>query len=235
MNRKTVYVRTGNKADQLLKTPTNQRGTYKYRFHETETVSGKTRDITEEIEIIPGKDGVTEEDIKVLYAAEDSEVYYNIKARRPPLEDWQKDLIEKFKQEYIAKSVAKYVYAPSATDLQKAVNEQFPKNWTASLDELTSADDDDESIGDKSSILANAWYAMQDDEESPVIEELNRLVSTWSESWQEIYRRVLLNKETIVSIARTRGVTEGAVRKTVNKIRAAIANDEKLKKLYLRG
>lgn len=234
MRSKKVYVRTKNEADQLLKTPSKKRGTYIYRYHKTETVNGQTRDITEEIEIIPGEDGVTEEYIKALYAAEDSEVYYNIKAKRPPLEDWQKDLIEKFKQEYIAKSIAEHGYAPSATDLQDAVNEQFPKNWTASLDELTSADDDD-SIGDKSSILANAWYQMQDNKESPVIEELNRLVSTWSESWQEIYRRVLLNKETIVSIARERGVTEGAVRKTVNKIRAAIAADEKLKKLYLRG
>ena len=76
---------------------------------------------------------------------------------------------------------------------------------------------------------------MQDNEESPVVEELNRLVSTWSVSWQEIYRRVLLNKETIVSIARERGITEGAVRKTINKIRVAILNNEKLKKLYLRG
>ena len=57
-------------------------------------------------------------------------------------------------------------YTPSVTDLQEAVNEQFPKNWTASLDDLTSAGDNEESIGDKSSVLANAWYAMQEDEES---------------------------------------------------------------------
>ena len=147
----------------------------------------------------------------------------------------QKALIEKFKQEYVAKSIAKHGYAPSNTDLQEAVNKQFTKNWTISLNELTSSDDDDYSIGDKSSVLANAWYIMQDNEESPVVEELNRLVSTWSVSWQEIYRRVLLNKETIVSIARERGITEGAVRKTINKIRVAILNNEKLKKLYLRG
>ena len=227
--------RTRNEADQLMKTPSRKRGTYTYRFHKTETVNGRTHGITEEIEIIPGEDGVTEEDIKALYAAEDSEVYYNIKAKRPPLEDWQKALIEKFKQEYVAKSIAKHGYAPSNTDLQEAVNKQFTKNWTISLNELTSSDDDDYSIGDKSSVLANAWYIMQDNEESPVVEELNRLVSTGSVSWQEIYRRVLLNKETIVSIARERGITEGAVRKTINKIRVAILNNEKLKKLYLRG
>lgn len=69
-------------------------------------------------------------------------------------------------QECIAKSIAEHGYTPSVTDLQEAVNEQFPKNWTASLDDLTSADDNEESIGDKSSVLANAWYAMQEDEES---------------------------------------------------------------------
>ena len=72
--------RTRNEADQLMKTPSRKRGTYTYRFHKTETVNGRTHGITEEIEIIPGEDGVTEEDIKALYAAEDSEVYYNIKA-----------------------------------------------------------------------------------------------------------------------------------------------------------
>ena len=81
MKRKTVYVRTGNRVDQFLKTPTNQRGTYKYRFHKTEIVNGKISDITEEIEIITGEDGITEEEINSLYATEDSEVYYNINAR----------------------------------------------------------------------------------------------------------------------------------------------------------
>ena len=46
--------------------------------------------------------------------------------------------------------------------------------------------------------------------------------------------RVLIEGESIVSIARERGVTEGAVRKTVRKIRAASAADEELQRICTR-
>lgn len=233
MKSKRVYVRTENSVDQTKKTDWKKRQTYVYRYHETETVNGTIRDITEEIEIIPGQDGVTADDIKNLYAIEDSEVYYNLKARRPERDEQEKDAIRKFKTDFIRGFKAAHGYAPNRSDVENAVKESFPKNWTESIEDLTSSNDEDGDIGDKSSALANAWYATHP-QKSRSGERLAELRENWSDSWKEIYDRVLIGGESIVSIARERGVSESAVRKTVRKIRKAIYSDPELYKLNVR-
>lgn len=229
MKRKKVYIHSENRIEQLVKTAANKRSTYIYRFYGKETVGGKEREYIEEIELIPGEDGVTADDIKRLYAAEDSEIYYNLKARRPERTVEEKARIAAWKEEYIRKFKADYGCEPHPVDVDYAANDAFPKNWSASLDEILDGDgDDDNAIGDKSAILAKAYRSS--DSEPGAIEIMDEIASTWSESWQEIYERVLKNGETIVSLARERGVTEGAVRKTLNKIRKALYENEELRK-----
>lgn len=230
MKSKRVYVRTENSVDQTKKTDWKKRQTYVYRYHETETVNGTIRDITEEIEIIPGQDGVTADDIKNLYAIEDSEVYYNLKARRPERDEQEKDEIQKFKTEFIRGFKATHGYAPNRYEIKDAVDNAFPRNWAESIEDLTSSNDEDDDIGDKSSTFAGAWYAMHP-QKSRSEERLAELHETWSDSWKEIYDRVLIGGESIVTIARERGVNESAVRKTVRKIRKAIFKDPELQKL----
>lgn len=213
--------RKGNDSEKLMKTPMAQRKTIKYyRYHE---------DCIEVTEIEPGDEGVTEEDIRRFYAAEDSEVYYNLKARRPQRTNEDKQRIAAWKEEYIRKSIAENGYAPHPADVKAAVDDAFPKNWSVSLDELVDGDgDDDNAAGDKSAILAKAYRSS---ESAPgAVEMMDEIASTWPESWQEIYERVLKNGETIVSLARERGVTVGAVRKTLNKIRKALAENPELRK-----
>lgn len=230
MKRKKIYARTENRVDQLKKTDRKKRNTYTYRYHETETVNGTIRDITVEEEIIPGEDGVTADFIKLLHSMDDSGVYYNLKARRPEWDEQEKDAIRKFKTDFIRGFKAAHGYAPNRLDVENAVKESFPKNWTESIEDLTSSNDEDGDIGDKSSALANAWYATHP-QKSRSEERLAELRENWSDSWKEIYDRVLIGGETIVSIARERGVSESAVRKTVRKIRDAIFNDPELRKL----
>lgn len=229
MKPKKVYVHSENRAEQLVKTASNKRNTYIYRFHGKETIGGKSCEYVEEIELIPGEDDITEENIKALYAAEDSEVYYNLKARRPQRTNGDKQRIAAWKEEYIRKFIAMNGYAPHPADVNSAADEAFPKNWSVSLDELVDGDgDDDNAAGDKSAILAKAYRSS---ESAPgAVEMMDDIASTWPESWQEIYERVLKNGETIVSLARERGVTEGAVRKTLNKIRKALAENPELRK-----
>lgn len=225
MKCKKVYVHSENRAEQLVKTASNKRDTYVYHFYGKETVGGKTREYIEAIELIPGEDGVTEDTIKALYAAEDYEVYENLKARRP-------QRIAEWKAEYILRFRAEHGYEPNKADLEDAATEVFPKNWSASLDEILDGDGDDKSTaGDKSAILAKAYRSS--DSEPGAVEMMDEIASTWPESWQEIYERVLKNGETIVSLARERGVTEGAVRKTLNKIRKTLGENPELRK-YVR-
>lgn len=134
LKRKKVYVHTENRAEQLVKTASNKRNTYIYRFHGKETIGGKSCEYVEEIELIPGEDDVTEENIKALYAAEDSEVYYNFKVLRPQRTNEDKQRIVTWKEEYIRKFIAKNGYAPHPADVKAAVDEVFPQNWSVSLD-----------------------------------------------------------------------------------------------------
>lgn len=213
--------RKGNDSEKLMKTPMAQRKTIKYyRYHE---------DCIEVTEIEPGDEGVTEEDIRRFYAAEDHEVYENLKARRPQRTNEDNQRISAWKEGYIRKFIAENGYAPHPADVKAAVDEAFPKNWSVSLDGLVEGGgDDDNATGDKSAILAKAYRSS---ESAPgAVEMMDEIASTWPESWQEIYERVLKNGETIVSLARERGVTEGAVRKTLNKIRKALAENPELRK-----
>ena len=211
----------GNDSEKLMKTPMAQRKTIKYyRYHE---------DCIEVTEIEPGDEGVTEEDIRRFYAAEDSEVYYNLKARRPQRTAEEKQRIADWKADYVRRFKAEHGYEPHPADVEDAATEVFPKNWSASLDEILDGNGDDESAaGDKSAILAKAYRSS--DSEPGAVEMMDEIASAWPESWQEIYERVLKNGETIVSLARERGVTEGAVRKTLNKIRKALSENPELRK-----
>lgn len=213
--------RKGNDSEKLMKTPRAQRKTIKYyRYHE---------DCIEVTEIEPGDEDVTEEDIRRFYAAEDHEVYENLKARRPQRTDEEKQRIAEWKADYVRRFKAEHGYEPHPADVEDAATEVFPKNWSASLDEIMDGDGDDESAaGDKSAILAKAYRSS--DSEPGAVEMMDEIASTWPESWQEIYKRVLKNGETIVSLARERGVTEGAVRKTLNKIRKTLGENPELRK-----
>ena len=213
--------RKGSDSEQLVKTPWVKRNTIRYYcYHE---------DRTEVTEIEPGDEGVTEEDIRRFYAAEDHEVYENLKARRPQRTAEDKRRIADWKAEYIRKFKVEHGYAPNPADVNDAADELFPKNWSASLDEILDGDGDDEStVGDKSAMLAKAYRS--NDAEPGAVEMMDEIASAWPESWREIYERVLKNGETIVSLARERCVTEGAVRKTLNKIRAALGKSPELRK-----
>lgn len=113
--------------------------------------------------------------------------------------------------------------------MKAAADEAFPKNWSVSLDEILDGDDEEnDGSGDKSSILAKVYRASES--EPGAIEMMDEIASTWPESWQEIYERILKNGETIVSLARERGVNESAVRKTLNKIRTKLRENTELRK-----
>jgi hypothetical protein len=170
----------GNESEQLVKTPWGKRKTIRYyRYHE---------DCIEVTEIEPGDESVTEEDIRHFYSAEDSEVYYNLKARRPQRTDEDKKHIAEWKADYIRKFKAAYGYEPHPADVNDAADEMFPKNWSSSLDEILDGDgDDDGAAGDKSAVLAKAYRSSNS--EPGAVEMMDEIASTWSESWQEIYER----------------------------------------------
>ncbi len=153
MKRKQVYVRTENRADQLMKTDCKDKGTYTYRYHRTEKNGNRVQDITEEVTFIPGEDGVTKDDIKHLHSLDDHDVYENLKSRKPERGDWQQKIIDDYKADFIKKFRERHGYDPDPAYVAGALDEDFPKNWTVSIERLTEGPIDDDSLGDKSSVL----------------------------------------------------------------------------------
>ena len=182
-----------------------------------------------EIELIPGEDGVTEEWIKQLHSLDDHDVYVNLKANRPQRTNEEKVRIAEWKADYIRKFESEHGYPPHPADVNAAADKAFPKNWNASLDEILDGDDEDnDGAGEKSVVLAMVYRSSVS--EPGFLEMADEIASTWSSDWQEIYERILKEGESIVSLAREKGVTEGAIRKKVKKIRERLAGNKELQK-----
>nr|DAL39084.1 MAG TPA_asm: PhyR sigma-like domain, NepR anti transduction, response regulator, sigma [Caudoviricetes sp.] len=205
---------------KLHKTRRDQRETYKYY-----DANGKLV-----IELKPGENDVTEADIRTLHLLDDKEVRSNLKYRHGDLKE-QKALAEKWKKDYVTWFESAYHRMPTEDELAIAMEEAVPKNWLGSIEELT-GDGDADGLGDKAGFL----YTLDEhDKKLPEdVERLNEIIAEMPKSWQEIYNMKMAgynNNE----IAKFRGVTEAAIRKTLGKIKKKIKNDEKLIKIYFTG
>jgi len=115
------------------------------------------------VSLEPGKNDVTEMDIKMLHSMDDSEVYYSNKRPEPTA---------KVKQEI--------------KELEERTNEEWAeKNYSLSLDSLASAD----GCNDKSKLWHQAYNRQQEiDELNPRIERLHEVVMLLTPDQQELYR-----------------------------------------------
>ena len=206
---------------KLHKTKRNQRETYKY-FDESGNVI---------CEIKPGEKGVTEATIRTLHLMDDAEVRSNLKYRHGDLKE-QKKLAEKWKQEYIEWFRNKYHRMPTDDEIAIAMEDAVPDNWIASIEELT-GDGSEDGLGDKAGFL----YTLDEhDRKLPAdVERLNEVIAAMPESWQEIYELKYIKDYSNCDIAKMRGVTESAIRKTLGKITDAIGKDPVLRKMHHKG
>lgn len=176
------------------KTPVAQRGTYTYRF-----TGGDGRSQT--VKLVAGVNGVTPDDIKMLHAMDDAEVYNNIKNSKPKTEEWQKDAIEEWKMQHSG--------------------EEFEKNWNISLNELVGEDGTE-----REELVATSM-----DEDNEVLDRLHELIDSFTILQMETYRKVIIEEMTNTDVAREEGKSEASVRKIINRIKYLIETDEELKRL----
>lgn len=198
---------------RLRKTPKKYRGTYKIRDEQGNIIC----------EVRPGKDGVTEVDIAIAHRVDDVEVYENCKSFCPKFPDWLQADIDAWKESKCREFIEKFGREPLRGELPNYEH-------LFSLDAFMEQDDD----GNHQNRLAEELLRQQVSD-SPEVEHLRELVATFPQNWQEIYQAVLIDGLPMVNVAKMRGVSEGAIRKTVNKIRNRIAEDENLKKIFLGG
>lgn len=206
---------------KLHKTRRDQRETYKYY-----DANGKLV-----IELKPGENDVTEADIRTLHLLDDKEVRSNLKYRHGDLKE-QKALAEKWKQDYIEWFEKRYHRMPEDYEIELAMKDAVPDNWIASIEELT-GDGSEDGLGDKARFL---YTIDEHDKKLPAdVERLNEVIAAMPESWQEIYELKYIKDYSNCDIAKMRGVTESAIRKTLGKITDVIEKDPVLRKMHHKG
>lgn len=197
------------------KTNSNDRATYKY----TSCVRNEDGSYSEEtIEIKPGENGVTEADIKMLHAMDDSEVYYNNKNLRPTRTAEEKAESKAWKKQYIQQFKAKHGYEPNKDDVEYAAEEHFPRNYNLSLD----FDSDGELEVDKSH-LAEALSTTDDygfitnDYGFEMSEEMEHAFSTLTDKQRQVIRLMFFGGYTQSEIASMLGISSAGVKKHLDK------------------
>ena len=121
---------------------------------------------------------------------------------------------------------------PEDYEIKLAMKDAVPDNWIASIEELT-GDGSEDGLGDKARFL---YTIDEHDKKLPAdVERLNEVIAAMPESWQKIYQLKYIEKYSNCDIAKMRGVTESAIRKTLGKITDAIGKDPVLRKMHHKG
>lgn len=150
------------------KTRTDARNTFTYKFADGTSVV-----------LTPGVDGVTEADIAMLHRLDDCEVYNNVKNSKAPVEDWEKPILDEWKEQH--------------------PDEELPSRFHASLDYFTDSDDRDMDA-DQSRLFAECAVNMEETVSDDVA-RLREVVAQMPEELSVIYHRVMLDDENMTDVA----------------------------------
>ncbi len=159
--------------------------------------------------LIPGVDGVTEADIAMLHRMDDRAVENNNGEWKPKLQPWQKEYVEDWKERHPEEDV------PSMTRL--------------STDALMNTDNP-QSDDDKSTLAYLMSMAAEEDVSVETQAVRDFMEAYLTDEQQMICRRVLIEEESMASVARDLGITRQSVRDRVNYIKKVFR--ENFKKFF---
>ena len=198
---------------RMRKTPKNHRNTYKV-IDEQGTVIRELR---------PGEDGVTDADIKNCHKVDDMEVYENCRCFCPVYPNWLQNSFDAWRAKHSKSFMSKAKRAPMRGEVEEY---DVFISYDACMDK--------EGEESESCIVAEEIIRQQEALSLEVV-YLRDVVANFPQAWQEIYQLVLLDGIPMAEVARQRGVTEGAVRKIVRKIKRCISENAELKEIFLGG
>jgi len=169
-----------NNGDKLRirKTPTNQRTSYTYIYADGQ-----------KIVLHPGKENVTEVDIKLLHSSDDAEVYNNIKNGRPEPTEKAKQQMREWEEHH--------------------PGEKAPSNWNVSLDAPISEED---------STPLSEMIPAPEKTVSPDVERLREIVDTMTERQQQVYYLHYIAGFNVKETAAILGMSSPAITKCKKRI-----------------
>ena len=163
----------------IRKTPTAERENYVYRFEDGSKV------------VIDGGDAM-DKWIKMLHALDDAEVYNNIKNGKPSVENWEKESIERWKEEH--------------------PNDDMLKNWSLSMEGLMDSGNTDNTH------YALLLSRNSTEEVDPMREQVLEKVLELTDSYQELYRLYFIEGYSQAEIAHMQNVNQRTVSKKIIRI-----------------
>ncbi|EAG3226887.1 hypothetical protein B6L06_05140 [Listeria monocytogenes] len=172
---------------KFRKTKANKRIDFEYEF-----VDGT------KVVLKPGVDGVTELDIKELYAYEDAEVYNNIKNHRKILNDKERAEKKQWEKENRGK--------------------EWDAGWSLSVDGLQQ-----QGVSlDKSTLFSGyATNSFAEEDIDPRVYQMREAVKLLNPDQQYIYKRITEGAKQ-VEIAKELGISKSAMQSRMDKLKARL-------------
>ena len=147
---------------------------------------------------------VTAEWIAALHRMDDNEVYNNVKNSRVPVEDWEKPMIDAWKEAH--------------------PHEDMPTRMHVALD----GEGEDGNDIDKG-YIAKASVALAAAQEDTMLDRLREVVETLDPDRRELYRRIVVEEENPSAVAKEYGVSKSAISHRMEGIKKCIRkNFEKI-------
>ena len=194
------------------KTPYSKRNIYKHYDDDGNLVAEYKAD----------RDGIDEGVISMLHKMDDHEVYVNYKENRHPewyqpiYDEWRKDYIEKFKEEY--------GYAPNKDEIP---GQRRQMEFIDAQEDF----DGEENLGDNSRLSQELSYLMEDDAMT-AIERAREIVSEMPEQWQKVYQLVFIEGKLKSHAASELSVSNARVTRIMKDITLMLRADMSLKKFF---
>lgn len=197
---------------------TNQKDRSVYKYTTTE-ITEKGEYIEKTIVIKPGENGVTELNIKMLHAMDDSEVYYNLKNARPERTAEEKAEIEKWKHKFISDFKERHGYEPNKYIIEDELKDAFPRNYNLSLD----FDNNEEIDPDKRLIASIA--DKEEDKKFEWSERMEEALSLLTDKQRLVINLMFVKGYKQSEIAELMNISSVAVKKHLDKAKKIIKNN----------
>lgn len=180
---------------KIKKTPSDKRINYTYAFAD----SAETNNA---VTLYPGKDGVTELNIKRLHAFDDAEVYQNLKAAHRYITPKEKAAIQAWRKAH--------------------PGEPEPSFWHLWNVPLSAVCDDEDYSEDKNQLAYRAWELSQPEEASTRVERVREFIATLPTRQQTLYRLYFIEGMQQSEIADELGIGRPAISRAIKRLCDAI-------------